>query len=152
MIVEKFGIFTKVELESREEILYETYAKSLNIEAVTMIDMASKQYIPAVVRYSRSLADTVLAVKAAGVEPSVQAELLQDVCKKLTAAKAALAKLEEVTAQAAAMKEARAQAFFYKDTVKKAMEALRTPIDELEKVVDKEVWPVPTYGELTFEV
>ncbi len=151
-LFEKFGIFTKVELESREEILYETYAKSLNIEAVTMIDMASKQYIPAVVRYSRSLADTVLAVKAAGVEPSVQAELLQDVCKKLTAAKAALAKLEEVTAQAAAMKEARAQAFFYKDTVKKAMEELRTPIDELEKVVDKEVWPVPTYGELTFEV
>ena len=73
-------------------------------------------------------------------------------CKKLTAAKAALAKLEEVTAQAAAMEEARAQAFFYKDTVKKAMEELRAPIDELEKVVDKEVWPVPTYGELTFEV
>ena len=151
-LFEKFGIFTKVELESREEILYETYAKTLNIEAVTMIDMASKQYIPAVVKYSRSLADTVLAVKAAGVEPSVQAELLQDVCAKLTAAKEALAQLEKVTAQAAAMKEAKAQAFFYKDTVKEAMEALRAPIDELERIVDKEVWPVPTYGELTFEV
>ena len=151
-LFEKFGIFTKVELESREEILYETYAKTLNIEAVTMIDMASKQYIPAVVKYSRSLADTVVAVKAAGVEPSVQAELLQDVCAKLTAAKEALVQLEKVTAQAAAMKEAKAQAFFYKDTVKEAMEALRAPIDELERIVDKEVWPVPTYGELTFEV
>ena len=151
-LFEKFGIFTKVELESREEILYETYAKTLNIEAVTMIDMASKQYIPAVVKYSRSLADTVVAVKAAGVEPSVQAELLQDVCAKLTAAKEALAQLEKVTAQAAAMKEAKAQAFFYKDTVKEAMDALRAPIDELERIVDKEVWPVPTYGELTFEV
>lgn len=151
-LFEKFGIFTRVELESREEVLYETYAKSLNIEAVTMIDMASKQYIPAVVKYSRSLADTVLAVKEAGVEPSVQAELLQDVCAKLTAAKAALAQLEKVTAQAASIKEAKAQAFFYKDTVKAAMDALRAPIDELEKIVDKEVWPVPGYGELTFEV
>lgn len=151
-LFEKFGIFTRVELESREEVLYETYAKSLNIEAVTMIDMASRQYIPAVVRYSRSLADTVLAVKGAGVEPSVQAELLQNVCAKLTAAKAALAQLEKVTAQAAAIKEAKAQAFFYKDTVKAAMDALRAPIDELEKIVDKEVWPVPGYGELTFEV
>ena len=151
-LFEKFGIFTRVELESREEVLYETYAKSLNIEAVTMIDMASKQYIPAVVKYSRSLADTVLAVKEAGVEPSVQAELLQDVCAKLTAAKAALAQLEKVTAQAASIKEAKAQAFFYKDTVKAAMDTLRAPIDELEKIVDKEVWPVPGYGELTFEV
>ncbi|MDE5679791.1 MAG: glutamine synthetase type III, partial [Lachnospiraceae bacterium] len=151
-LFEKFGIFTKVELESREEILYETYAKSLNIEAVTMIDMASKQYIPAVVKYSRSLADTVVAVKEPGVEPSVQAELLKDVCTKLTAAKTALAQLEKVTAQAAAIKEAKEQAFFYKDTVKEVMDALRAPIDELERIVDKEEWPVPSYGELTFEV
>lgn len=151
-LFEKFGIFTKVELESREEILYETYAKTINIEALTMIDMASKQYIPAVVKYSKSLADTVIAVKQAGADASVQAELLQTVSKKLAAAQAALVKLEKVTAEAAAMKDVKAQAFFYMNTVKVVMDELRTPIDELEMIVDKEVWPVPTYGALTFEV
>jgi glutamine synthetase len=151
-LFEKFGIFTKVELESREEILYETYAKTLNIEALTMIDMASRQYIPAVVRYSKSLADTVIAVKAAGADGSVQTGLLNAVSKKLLAAETALAKLEEATAKAAAMTDAKEQAFFYKDTVKAYMDELRAPIDELEMIVDKEVWPVPTYGELTFEV
>ena len=151
-LFEKFGIFTRVELESREEVLYETYAKSINIEALTMIDMAGKQYIPAVIRYSKSLADTVLAVKQAGADASVQTDLLRTVSEKLAAAQAALTRLEQVTAQAAAMDNAKEQAFFYKDTVKVVMEELRAPIDELEMIVDKEVWPVPTYGELTFEV
>ena len=151
-LFEKFGIFTKVELESREEITYETYAKTINIEALTMINMAGKKYIPAVVKYTKSLADTVIAVKEAGADASVQMELLDDVTARLTAAKAALDKLEKVTAEAAAIEDVKAQAFFYKDTVKDAMDELRTPIDELEMMVDKSVWPVPSYGELTFEV
>ena len=151
-LFERFGIFTKVELESREEITYETYAKTINIEALTMIDMASKKFIPAVVKYTKTLADTVIAVKEAGADASVQAELLGDVSTRLSAAKAALTKLEKAVAEATAIEDAKAQAFFYKDTVKDAMAELRTPIDELEMLVDKEVWPVPTYGELTFEV
>lgn len=151
-LFERFGIFTKVELESREEITYETYAKTINIEALTMIDMASKKFIPAVVKYTKTLADTVIAVKEAGADASVQAELLGDVSTRLSAAKTALTKLEKAVAEAAAIEDAKAQAFFYKDTVKDAMADLRTPIDELEMLVDKEVWPVPTYGELTFEV
>ncbi len=151
-LFEKFGIFTKVELESHEEIIYETYAKTINIEALTMIDMASKKYIPAVIRYSRSLADTVIAVREAGADASVQAELLSEVSTKLAAAKEALAKLKAATAQASAMEDVKKRAFFYKDTVRDAMDALRVPIDELEMIVDKEIWPVPTYGELTFEV
>jgi len=151
-LFERFGIFTRVELESREEITYETYAKTINIEALTMIDMAGKKYIPAVIRYTKSLADTVIAVKEAGVDASVQAELLDSVTVRLSAAKKALARLKKVTAQAAAMEDVKAQAFFYKDMVKEVMDELRTPIDELEMMVDKSVWPVPGYGELTFEV
>lgn len=151
-LFERFGIFTKVELESREEITYETYAKTINIEALTMIDMASKKFIPAVVKYTKTLADTVIAVKEAGADASVQAELLGDVSIRLSAAKAALTKLEKAVADATVMEDVKAQAFFYKDTVKDAMAELRAPIDELEMLVDKEVWPVPTYGELTFEV
>ncbi len=151
-LFEKFGIFTKVELESREEIIYETYAKTINIEANTMIDMAGKKYIPAVVKYTRQLADAVVAVREAGAEPVVQARLLGEVNGKLTAAQEALGRLSRAMAQAAAMKDAKEQAFFCKDVVRTAMEELRAPIDALEMIVDKDVWPVPSYGELTFEV
>ena len=149
---EKFHIFTKAELESREEVLYETYAKSINIEALTMIDMASKQIIPAVVKYTKSLADTVIAVKEAGADASVQTELLTNVSGKLAEARTALVKLQEAEAKASAMGEGREQAFAYKDEVKSAMEALRAPVDALEMMVDKEVWPYPTYADLMFEV
>ena len=151
-LFERFGIFTRVELESRAEVLYETYAKTINIEALTMIDMASKQILPAVIRYTGDLADTVIAVKKAGVEPFVQKGLLEKVSSLLAAASGALETLKRAEAQAARIEDAKSQAFFYRDSVRSAMEALREPVDELEKIVDKEVWPIPTYGELTFEV
>jgi glutamine synthetase len=139
-------------LESREEIIYETYAKTINIEALTMIDMAGKQIIPAVVKYTKTLADTVNAVKAAGGDASVQTDLLKSVSKKLAAMQKALTKLEKAEEKGSAMEDVKAQAFFYKDTIKAAMEELRAPADELEMIVDKEIWPIPTYGELMFEV
>ncbi len=151
-LFEKFGIFTRVELESREEILYETYAKTINIEALTMINMANKKYIPAVVRYTKTLADTVIAVREAGADPFAQAELLGEVNVLLAHARKALKELERATADASAMQDVKDQAFFYKDTVKEAMDALRIPVDALEMLVDKKVWPVPSYGELIFEV
>ena len=151
-LFERFGIFTKVELESREEIIYETYAKTINIEALTMIDMAGKKIIPAVVKYSKTLADTVNAVKAAGADTAVQEELLKEVCGKLAAMQAALGKLRKAEAEARAIEDAKEQAFFYKDVVKGVMQELREPADALEMMVDKEIWPIPTYGELMFEV
>lgn len=151
-LFEKFGIFTRAELESRKEILYETYAKSINIEALTMIDMASRQIIPAVIQYTKSLADTVIAVKEAGADASAQADLLKEVTEKLNAMKAALAKLAEVEAKAGTMDNVREQAFYYKDIVKAAMDELRAPADEAEMLVDKKIWPMPTYGDLIFEV
>ena len=151
-LFEKFGIFTRAELESREEILYETYAKTINIEALTMIDMASKQILPAVIRYTKTLADTVIAVREAGVEPHVQAELLKETGALLEEARKALEVLKVEDARAAAMPEGKEQAYYYKDVVKEAMAALRTPIDALEMIVDKDVWPLPSYGDLMFEV
>ncbi len=151
-LFEKFKIFTKVELESREEIIYETYAKTINIEALTMIDMAGKQIIPAVVKYTKMLADTVNAVKEAGADASMQVELLKSVVEKLAAMQAALTELKKVEAEASAMENVKEQAFFYKDKVKAVMEQLRKPADELEMMVDKNIWPIPTYGELMFEI
>lgn len=151
-LFEKFHIFTEIELRSREEIIYETYAKSINIEALTMIDMAGKQIVPAVIRYSRSLADTINAVTAAGADASVQLGLLKEVSTKLAAMQGALENLKKVEKEATAIADAKEQAFFYKDVVMPAMSALRAPADELEMIVDKEMWPFPTYGDLMFEV
>ncbi len=151
-LFEKFHIFTKAELESREEVLYETYAKTINIEALTMIDMASRQIIPAVVRYTKSLADTVIAVKDAGADASVQAKLLDQVSSGLAQTKTALEKLQKAVEKAGAMQEGKEQAFFYKNVVCTAMEDLRRPVDGLEMIVEKEAWPYPTYADLMFEV
>ena len=149
---EKFKVFTKAELESRAEIKFESYAKAINIEARTMIDMASKQIIPAIIKYTKELADTVVAVKEAGADASVQAELLTEVSGLLAETKKALEALKVVTDQAAAMEEGEDQARFYHSDVVPAMEALRAPVDKLEMIVDKEAWPMPSYGDLIFEV
>ncbi|MBR1470155.1 MAG: glutamine synthetase III [Lachnospiraceae bacterium] len=148
---ERFKIFTKTELESRAEILYETYSKTINIEALTMIDMVSKQILPAVVNYTGKLAKTVLAMQEAGVEPNAQRKLLQQTNALLEEMQAAMEKLQADTAKAAALKE-KEQAFYYKDTICADMVALRAPADKLEMIVDKELWPIPTYGDLIFEV
>ena len=150
---EKFNVFTETELSSRAEIHYENYAKVINIEAHTMIDMASKQIIPAVIKYITSLAHSINEVKAACVaDVSTQTELLQETSDLLTDTKVALAKLVEATRKAAAMEEGREQAVAYRDYVKTAMEELRSPVDQLEMLVDKEMWPMPSYGDLMFEV
>ena len=151
-VFEQFHVFTEAELRSRVEIKYENYAKVINIEAKTMIDMASKQIIPAIIKYTKTLADTVVAVKAAGVDASVQAEALAEVSELLKEAKEALAALIKVTDEAATKEESEEQAKFFKFTVFPAMEALRAPVDKLEMIVDKEAWPMPSYGDLMFEV
>ena len=151
-LFERFSVFTKAELESRAEIQYEAYAKAINIEARTMIDMASKQFLPAFIKYTKTLADTVNAVKAAGVDASVQTETLKEVSALMAETKAALDNLVKTTADAAAKEEGEVQATNYHTEVVPAMDALRAPVDKLEMIVDKEAWPMPSYGDLIFEV
>ena len=148
----KFHVFTKAELESRAEIKYENYAKAINIEAKAMIDIAAKQIIPAVVKYTKTLADTVIAVKEVGADASVQEEMLSEVTALLAEAKKALSALSDITEEAAEKEEGKVQSEFYHFSVVPAMAALRKPVDELEMIVDKEVWPMPSYGDLLFEV
>ncbi|HIV25539.1 MAG TPA: glutamine synthetase III [Candidatus Scatomonas pullistercoris] len=152
-LFEKFGVFTRAELESRVEVKYENYAKTINIEAKTMIDMAAKQFIPAVIRYTKTLADAIVSIRAAGVEEvSVQKKLLEDCSVLLRKTQEALKSLTEIEAKACVMEEGKEQAEFYHNMVVPAMEALREPVDELEMLVDKEMWPMPSYGDLLFEV
>ena len=153
-VFERFHVFSRSELQSRMEIEYEIYAKTLNIEARAMVDIATKQIVPAVIRYTTVLADSINSVKAACPEApvSVQISLLKETSKYLEETKIAMRKLEEVTRIAHAMERGEVQARYYRDEVHTAMEALREPVDKLEMIVDKSMWPMPSYGDLIFEV
>ena len=152
-VFEKFGVFTRSELESRVEIKYENYAKTVNIEAKTMIDMATKQIIPAVIHYSTRLADSIVKIRQAGIEEvTVQKKILEQTSSLLTKTQNALEELRKIEQKACALPEGKGRAEFYHDQVVPAMEALREPVDELEMLVDKEMWPMPSYGDLLFEV
>ena len=152
-LFESFGVFTRAELESRAEIQYEIYAKAINIEAKTMIDIATKQIIPAVIRYTTVLADSINTVKAVGeIDVSVQMDLLKKTSKLLKQVNSAMSKLSKLVGQIPQQEEGHRRARFCRDKIVPAMEALRTPVDELEMLVDKEMWPMPSYGDLIFEV
>ena len=151
---EKFNVFTQTELESRVEIEYETYAKTINIEAKAMIDITGKQIIPTVIKFTTALADSINSVKAAVSEAdvSVQTGLLKEVSALLAETKASLERLIKAEADGTSMAEGHDRAVYYRDVVKTAMDGLRSPVDKLEMMVDKDLWPMPSYGDLIFEV
>ncbi|MGN0988493.1 MAG: glutamine synthetase III, partial [Otoolea sp.] len=153
-LFEDFGVYTRPELESLAEIEYEIYAKTINIEAKTMIDIAGKQIIPAVVKYTTELAKSLSSVRDACPEAdvSVQKELLLETSDLLTDMKMALSKLQDETAKAAVIPDNKERAYAYLNHVTTAMKELRDPADKLEMLVDKELWPFPSYGDLIFEV
>ena len=153
-LFEKFHIFTKVELESRAEVLYEGYSKIINIEAQTMLHMVPKHYIPAVIRFTTELGNSITSVSAAcpGADVSVQTKLLTKISGLLAKASQAMEALQAATIETSAIQDGCQMANAFHDKVVPAMAALRSPIDELELLVDKDYWPVPTYGDLMFEV
>ncbi len=148
-----FHVFTRSELESRAEIQYEIYAKAINIEARTMIDMVTKQIIPAVIRYTTVLAQSINAVSAVGdIDTSVQLDLLKKTSDCLKKTAAAMEALSEYTGKVSFYKEGRERALYCRERLVPAMDALREPVDALEMLVDKSMWPMPSYGDLIFEV
>ena len=153
-LFESFNVFTRAELESRAEIQYEGYAKAINIEAKTMVDVATKQIIPAVIRYTTVLAESINSVKAvsAALDVSVQTSLLEKTSALLAETKTAMDKLSGLIAESESHEEGRDRAVFFRESVVPAMQALRKPVDELEMIVDKDMWPMPSYGDLIFEV
>ena len=153
-LFEEFEVFTRTELESRVEIEYEAYSKAINIEAKTMIDIAGKSIIPAVIRYTTRLADSIIKLKSAisGIEPYAQNAILIEVNEHLKESKVALENLKKYMDNAAEITDVTAHAKYMHEVVVPAMDALRKPIDTLEMIVDKDLWPMPSYGDLLFEV
>ena len=152
-LFEKFHVFTRAELNSRAEVKFETYSKAINVEARAMIDIASKQIIPVVIRYKKALADSIHSVKEiGGTETEVEEELFRKTSRLLKEAYDALGILKQDTEEAALMDEGEEKARFYYEKVSRAMQNLRTPVDQLEMIVTKDMWPMPSYGDLMFEV
>ena len=149
-----FGVYTRSELYARAEIEYETYAKSVLVEARTMLDMAGKQIIPAVIRYSGDLARSLNEVRTACPEAdmSVQTELVLEVSSLLAAMKNAMEEIRKDLEKAGTMSNMKERAHFCYDEMVPAMNRLREPADRLEMIVDKEYWPFPSYGDMIFEV
>ena len=151
----EFGVLSPVELAARQEILFENYAKVLNIEAQTMVLMATRQIIPAVETYIDRLAGTA-ARKAAlcgDMRPdctALERELVGRLSELNARAFRAAEALREADAAARAAGDEVAVATAFRNTVIPAMQALREPVDEMETLVDADVWPLPTYGELTY--
>ena len=150
---ERHKVLSRLELQSRAEIHYEAYIKQINIEARTMIDIASKQILPAVVKYKSSVAQSLSNIKEVGGDTSVEQKLLNDISENIKLFYQNLQILEQETEKAHHLQcDNKEQAIFYRDHVAKAMEELRKPADALEMLVDEEIWPFPTYGELLFNI
>jgi glutamine synthetase len=148
------NVLNEIELNARAEINYETYTKAINIEAKTMIQMTSRQYIPAVIHYTAVLADSINRIRIADdtIDVSVQCELLRTCSELLKNTKDALTVLQEKIEAAASEKPGHDRAVYFKENILPAMSALRNPIDKLEFYMDKKDWPVPTYGEMLYEI
>ena len=148
------NVLTETELRSRAEIYYEIYAKEINIEARTMISMASTKFIPAVISFVTELATSINEVKKAcpAADFCVQEELLVKTSKLLKEAQSALNELKKADEEAGKMPEGPEMAIYFHENVFPIMAKLRKPIDELETLVDHSLWPVPTYGEMLYEI
>ncbi|MDU6983021.1 MAG: glutamine synthetase III [Terrisporobacter othiniensis] len=153
-LFEKFNVYTKEELQSRCDILLEEYSKTLNIEALTMIDMAKKDIIPSVCAYSKSLTDTALNKKS--LSSDIDCSLEISLVKKLSSLNACLdikiEKLDTSLLESKNYSDPKENAEFYRDNIKVQMQELRTIADELETIVGKQFWPFPTYADLLFSI
>ncbi|NTW71970.1 MAG: glutamine synthetase type III [Eubacteriaceae bacterium] len=153
-VFEKFGVFTKGEILARQEIMFEEYAKTINIEALSMIQIAKKEILPAVLEYASNVASSVSEIKAVVPDADVtaQSEIVAKVTSLYTEASKALAALEASVQKVKAIEEIHEQAKAFKFEVFDAMTALRQPCDALEEIVAEDFWPFPTYGDLLFRV
>ena len=151
-LFEKYEVLSHKEIHSRYEIYVEIYAKQINIEALTAIDMVKKQFIPAGIEYATFLADSIGSFNSASVSAPVQEDLLKKLSSILASSYKNLTKLEAATAKTQAIADTVKKAESYRDKVITSMQALRSDIDALEMIVPKDMWPVPNYTDLLFKL
>ncbi len=151
-LFEKYEVFSHKELHSRYDVYVEAYSKQINIEALTAIDMAKKQFIPAGLEYATFLADSISSFKNVAAPVSVQQDLLKKLNALLTSAYKTLTKLEGAVSKAQDTSDVVKQAEAYRDKVFPVMQALRVDVDAAEGIVPRDMWPVPNYTDLLFKL
>ena len=151
-LFERQKVLSKEEVESRYEILMDEYEKEINIEALTMLDIAKKDILPAASKFSRELTDTIANKKAIGIDLTYELETAKKVSEALTEAYQAMVTLEKDVEKLHAIDDVEKSAFYIRDFIIQDMAALRKPCDELEVVTSNEDWPFPTYGKLLFGI
>jgi glutamine synthetase len=149
-VLKKHKVLSKMELQARAEILFENYSKMLHIEACTMLNIAKRQILPAASQYSGILAGTVQSILAAGVPAEPQNEMLVKVCDLIKSLYQSLESLEKVLEKTEEISNTTRHAESYRDHVIPAMVKVREAADELEMVVDADLWPLPSYAEMLF--
>ena len=149
-VFEKHGVLSRTELHARQEVLLEAYSMMINVEAKTMLNMAKRQILPGSSRYSCRLGNAVSAVDAAGVNSNTQKNMLQKVCDLISELNKSIESLEEAVEKASGIGDVAEQARFYREGVFSTMETVRESADELEKIVDTDLWPLPSYAEMLF--
>ena len=153
-LFEKHGVYTKLELESRKEILLEKYCQTINIEALTMLEMVKKDIIPAICNYSKDLTQGALAKKnlSSDIDVSLETSLVSKISSLSACLSKKTSKLDKVLLDAKDIDNNEELAKFYHDTVLSQMNEVRAIADELETIVGKGYWPFPTYTDLLFSV
>ncbi|MDD6269090.1 MAG: glutamine synthetase III [Oscillospiraceae bacterium] len=151
-LLEKFGIFTESQIHSRIDILLERYSKTINIESLTMIDMAKKKFIPASLSYCKELCDGISVKAGLGICSDVERSLAEKITALAGEAYVLVQELEEKTAAASAHADIQEMATAYRDDVVTAMEKLRSCVDKLEVMLPSDKWPVPAYSDMIFNV
>jgi glutamine synthetase len=154
-IVEKHGVLNKVEMEARCEIMLDTYIKTIRIEALTMLEMAKRQILPAALAYISDLAGSIQGVMATGLtaDTSAQASTLTEVSAIAASFKKNIALLDSKLEAASRVQGGTyKQACAFRDSVFAQMALLREDGDKLEEIVDADVWPYPTYSDMLFNI
>ena len=151
-VLSKHGVYSKVELESRVEILLDEYVKIVNIEALTMIDMAKKDILPAAMSYVKDLGETAATATALGADLTVEKELVTRLSSLAASTYKAMNELEEAEVKAGDIADTEELARYYHDVILTKMGELRAPADQMEAICGEKYWPYPTYEQLLFYV
>lgn len=151
-LFERQHVLNKEEVLSRYEINMEEYTKIINIEALTMLDMAKKDILPSVSRFTKTLLETISSKKALGIDASYEEGFVQKISSKLKEAYTALEDLDSKTKTFSVIEDFEKAAFYVRDEIIPAMDALREPCDVMETLTDASEWPFPTYGKLLYGI
>ena len=151
-IFEEFKVLTRTEIQSRQEILLENYSKIINIEALTMVDMARKQIVPAGIEFTKMLAEAMVAKEQVGINCTAEKKLACKASSLTNSILEATDVLDEKLLEVKNCSEGEPTARYYRDVVFAAMQELRAVVDELETITPDKMWPFPTYADLLFKV